>query len=411
MSEESHVDPGRPCEVSIVGSTGSIGLQALDVVRAAPGQFRVVALAAHRSIAALAAQAAELHPEVVAVADKDAAVELAAQLPAGVELLAGEEALPVLAERGDVVLNAVVGFAGLPVTLAALASGRRLALANKESLIAGAPVVQAARAAGGGEILPVDSEHCAIHQCLGERRHVGRSWSGAGAPGAPRPASDVARLLVTASGGPFRGRGRAELAAVSVADALAHPTWNMGPKITIDSSTLMNKGLEVIEAHELFGVDFDRIEVVVHPQSIIHSMVEFCDGATIAQLSRPDMRLPIGYALSYPERLAAPFGALDWSQLRGLDFEQPDLETFPCLALAYAAGRAGNSVPATLNAANEVAVAAFLADRIGWLDIAAVVEETLAAEVAQPLVAVGDVLAVDAAARRRAEAGVARRQR
>ncbi len=254
-------------------------------------------------------------------------------------------------------LNAVVGFAGLPATLAALNAGKRLALANKESLIAAGPVVAKARAAGGGEIVPVDSEHSAIWQCL-------RSG---------RP-SEVNRIVLTASGGPFRGRTREQLREVTIADALAHPTWSMGAKITVDSSTLMNKGLEVIEAHELFGVGFDRIDVVVHPQSVVHSMVEFCDGATIAQLSMPDMRLPIGLALGAPEPAADRRTAPSTGRRSGsLDFEVPDLGTFPCLALAYEAGRAGGTAPAILSAANEVAVEAFLAGRIAWTDIAAVV--------------------------------------
>jgi 1-deoxy-D-xylulose-5-phosphate reductoisomerase len=269
--------------------------------------------------------------------------------------------LAELAADADVVVNGVVGFAGLPVTLATLAAGKRLALANKESLIAAGPVVQPLRATPGAEIVPVDSEHCAVHQCL---RSSGR-------------ASEVARIVLTASGGPFRGRSADELAHVTVDDALAHPTWKMGPKITIDSSTLMNKGLEVIEAHELFGVGYDQIEVVVHPQSIIHSMVEFTDGATIAQLSLPDMRLPIGYALAYPDRIATPFGRIDWAALRRLDFEPPDVATFRCLALAYAAGRVGGTAPAWLNAANEVAVEAFLDGSIGWSQIPDVLDAVL----------------------------------
>ncbi|MDA8292488.1 MAG: 1-deoxy-D-xylulose-5-phosphate reductoisomerase, partial [Actinomycetota bacterium] len=267
--------------VSIVGSTGSIGTQAIEVARTDPGRFEIVALGAHRSVALLAEQATEIRPEKVAIGDARREAELRSLLPAGIEVLAGPGALEEVAGVGEVVVNGVVGFAGLPVTVAALRTGRRLALANKESLIAGAPVVQVARTTAGAEIVPVDSEHCAIHQCLGERRHR------AGAPSAEdflAPPPDVRRLVLTASGGPFRGRTRDELAAVTVADALAHPTWAMGPKITIDSSTLMNKGLEVIEAHELFGVGFDEIEVVVHPQSIVHSMVEFSDGATLAQL-------------------------------------------------------------------------------------------------------------------------------
>ncbi len=400
--------------VAIVGSTGSIGLQAIDVVSAEPERLRVVAIGANRSVAVLAEQARALRPEVVAIADETLAGELAAAVPKGTEVLAGPASLALIAGRGDVVVNAVVGFAGLPVTLAALDHGRRLALANKESLVAAAPLVQAARARGG-EIVPVDSEHCAIHQCLGERRHISTDWPGNPASpssrhsGAPTSPADVARLIVTASGGPFRGRRAEELLGVGVEDALAHPTWKMGPKITIDSSTLMNKGLEVLEAHELFGVDYDHIEVVVHPQSIVHSMVEFCDGTTLAQLSHPDMRLPIAYALTYPERVARRFGAIDWRELSRLDFESPDLETFACLRLAYQAGREGGSAPTFLNAANEVAVAAFLERRISWLEIATVVETVLEAHEQRPLRSTEDVLSADAEARRLAARAVAAR--
>ncbi len=283
--------------VSLMGSTGSVGTQALDVIRREPERFRVHALAAHRSSAVLVAQATEFRPDVVVIGDADLYDEVRSGVPAGTEVGVGADAMAEAARSADVVLNAVVGFAGLPVTMAALEAGKRLALANKESLIAGAPVVQKARRTPGAEIVPVDSEHCALHQCL-----------------AAVQATDVARLLLTASGGPFRGWPAERLGSVTVADALAHPTWSMGPKITIDSSTLMNKGLEVIEAHELFGVDYDRIGIVVHPQSIVHSMVELRDGSTLAQLSEPDMRLPIGYALGWPDRAAAPFGALDWSR-------------------------------------------------------------------------------------------------
>ncbi|MCA1691525.1 MAG: 1-deoxy-D-xylulose-5-phosphate reductoisomerase, partial [Actinobacteria bacterium] len=338
--------------VSLVGSTGSIGSQAVDVVRAEPDRYRVVALGAHRSVGLLARQAHELRPERVALADASVAAELEARLPAGTELWVGPDALAAISRDADVIVNGVVGFAGLPVTLAALSAGRRLALANKESLIAAGPVVQRARATPGAEIIPVDSEHCAVHQCL---RAAGDGGMGS-----------VRRIVLTASGGPFRGRSRDDLDHISVDDALAHPTWSMGPKITIDSSTLMNKGLEVIEAHELFGVAYPQIEVVVHPQSIVHSMVEFGDGATLAQLSDPDMRLPLAYALAYPERSGTAFGSLDWSTPRRLDFEPPDLAAFPCLALAYEAGEAGGSAPAWLNAANEVAVQAFLDGLIPW---------------------------------------------
>ncbi|HKH88099.1 MAG TPA: 1-deoxy-D-xylulose-5-phosphate reductoisomerase, partial [Acidimicrobiales bacterium] len=292
----------------------------------------------------------------------------------------------------EVVLNAVVGFAGLDVTVATLLAGKRLALANKESLVAGAPVVQAARMTEGAELVPVDSEHCAIHQCL------------AGT------VDQVARLVLTASGGPFRGRRLAELASVTVNEALAHPTWKMGPKITVDSSTLMNKGLEVLEAHELFGLSYDCIDVVIHPQSIVHSMVEFRDGATLAQLSNPDMRLPIGYALAYPARLDVAYGTLDWTTASRLDFEPPDFETFRCLALAFAAGRAGDSAPACLNAANEVAVAAFLEGRLTWSGIAEVVRDTLSSHEVTRLTCVEDVLAVDAEARSLASRAVDHRE-
>jgi 1-deoxy-D-xylulose-5-phosphate reductoisomerase len=379
--------------VSLLGSTGSIGTQALDVLRGEPERFELVALAAQRSATQLVAQAQEFHPALVVIGDPAAADEVRAGVPPGTEVLVGLEGLVAAASGADVVLNAVVGFAGLPVTMAALESGKRLALANKESLIAGAPVVQKARRTPGAEIVPVDSEHCAVHQCLA----------------AVDGPTSVARLLITASGGPFRGWSTARLEGATIADALAHPTWSMGPKITIDSSTLMNKGLEVIEAHELFGVPYDRIDVVVHPQSIVHSMVELRDGSTLAQLSNPDMRLPIGYALGWPDRSAVPFGALDWSAAATLTFEPPDRTVFRCLDLAYAAGRSGGSAPAWLSAANEVAVEAFLAGRLSWHGIADVVAETLEAWPDEPLDQVGSVLAADAAARTTARAVLQRR--
>jgi 1-deoxy-D-xylulose-5-phosphate reductoisomerase len=378
--------------VSLVGSTGSIGTQAIDVIGAEPDNYRVVALGAARSVDQLVAQAAQLHPDQVAIADPSLAATLKDRVPAGTEVLAGPESLAEIARHADVVVNGVVGFAGLPVTLAALQAGRRLALANKESLIAAGPVVQRVRATPGAEIIPVDSEHCAVHQCL---RAV--------------TPTQVARIVLTASGGPFRGRRREELADVTVADALAHPTWRMGPKITVDSSTLMNKGLEVIEAHELFGAPYDRIQVVVHPQSVVHSMIETTDGATLAQLSLPDMRLPIGYALAYPDRLTTPFGAIDWTVLSRLDFESPDLEAFPCLSLAYQAGRQGGTATAILNGANEVAVDAFLRGRIAWTDIAEVIEHTLSDMPVVDPRDVDDVLAADREARQRAQRAVERR--
>ena len=357
----------NPTRVAIAGSSGSIGVQTLDVIRAERESFEVVALGVSSSVETLVEQAREFGPRVVAVADRSRHGEVAAALP-GVEVVSsladvigdgsdGHDTLGV-----DVVVNAVVGFAGLPVTLRTLRAGKRLALANKESLIAAGPVVRPLRATPGAEIVPVDSEHCAVHQCL--RSTV-------------RPGVEVARIVLTASGGPFRGRTLDDLSQVTVDDALAHPTWSMGPKITIDSSTLMNKGLEVIEAHELFDVDYDRIEVVVHPQSIVHSMVEFTDGCTMAQLSLPDMRLPIGYALAHPDRIATPFGRIDWSTLSRLDFAEPDHRTFRCLSLAYEAGRRGGTAPAFMSAANEIAVDAFLAGLVRWIDIAAIIASAL----------------------------------
>jgi 1-deoxy-D-xylulose-5-phosphate reductoisomerase len=367
--------------VAVLGSTGSIGTQTLDVIRRHRDQYQVVALAAGRNTDLLGAQAAEFEVP-------------AARARAGLD---NGDALAELAalDDVDVVINAVVGFAGLPATIAALEAGKRLALANKESLIAGGPVVQVARQRGGGEIVPVDSEHSALYQAL----RCGRR-------------EEVARLLLTASGGPFRGRTRDELSLVTVEDALKHPTWDMGAKITIDSSTLMNKGLEVIEAHELFDVDYDQVGVVVHPQSVVHGMVEFCDGAVIAQLSMPDMRLPIGLALGAPERLDEPFGPIEWTTLGTLTFEPPDLEAFPCLGLAYEAGRAGGGAPAVLSAANEIANEAFRERRIPWLGIADVNGEVLRGETgggaAGNVRDVEDVLEADRVARERARTAVDR---
>ncbi len=344
--------------VAIAGSSGSIGTQTLDVIRSEQGAYQVVGLGVGSSVEVLIAQALEFRPAVVAVADASRRAEVAAALP--FTEVVGD--IADLVAGADVVVNAVVGFAGLPVTIATLRAGKRLALANKESLIAAGPVVQPLRSTPGAELVPVDSEHCAVHQCLRSSVNADR---------------EVARVVLTASGGPFRGRTADSLADVDVDAALAHPTWKMGPKITIDSSTLMNKGLEVIEAHELFGTSFDQIEVVVHPQSVVHSMVEFTDGCTMAQLSMPDMRLPIGYALAYPNRIGTPFGRIDWSQLGRLDFEAPDLATFRCLPLAYAAGRCGGTAPAWLSAANEVAVEAFLQGALRWPQIADVCDAVL----------------------------------
>ncbi len=380
--------------VAIAGSTGSIGTQTLEVIEAESERYEVVALGASTSVETLAAQARHWHPKIVAIADDARATELAELVPPGTEVLAGPDALAEMATSADVCVNGVVGFAGLGVTITALQAGKRLALANKESLIAAGPVVQQHRATPGAELIPVDSEHCAIHQCLRAQYPDGTAGD------------RVARIVLTASGGPFRGRSRADLEGVTVDDALAHPTWSMGPKITVDSSTLMNKGLEVIEAHELFGVGFDAIEVVVHPQSVVHSMVEFSDGATIAQLSQPDMRLPIGYALAYPDRIGTPYGRIDWSTLGHLDFEPPDLAAFPCLGLAYEAGRRGGTAPAWLNAANEEAVAAFLRGEISWLQIAASLERALDRHDGSPADSVEAVIDADHRGRVAARAAI-----
>ncbi len=372
-----------PIRVAIAGSTGSIGGQTLEIISADPDAFDVVGLSTGRSASVIIEQAKTFRPAIVAVADPAARNEVS-------EALSGLSEIEVVADAkemcdiADVVINGVVGFAGLPVTMATLSNGRRLGLANKESLIAAGPLVQPLREVDGAELVPVDSEHCALHQCLRSSIDANR---------------EVSRLVLTASGGPFRGRSAAELANVTVDEALRHPTWSMGPKITIDSSTLMNKGLEVIEAHELFGTPFDEIDVVVHPQSVVHSMVEFLDGSTIAQLSMPDMRLPIGYALGWPHRLGTPFGTIDWTQLSQLNFEPPDRSTFKCLDLAYAAGRAGGTAPAVISAANEIAVDAFINGDITWAQIHDVSAAVLdAATVSQPST-VDEVIDADRRAR------------
>ena len=346
--------------VSVMGSTGSIGTQTLDIIRSSNGQFDVQALGVGSSVDALVAQVQEFAPEVVVVSDESKVAEARERIAGiggigdGVEVLSGQDGLAQASATADVVINGVMGFAGLAVTLSALENGKRLGLANKESLIAAGPVVQVARKTPGAELIPVDSEHCALHQCLR----------------ATDENQGVDRLVLTASGGPFRGWSTAELAEVTGEKALAHPTWSMGPKITIDSSTLMNKGLEVIEAHELYGTPYDRIDVVVHPQSIVHSMVSYTDGATIAQLSEPDMRLCIAYALNYPDRFDHPYGAMDWSRAQSLTFEPPDRTAFRCLDLAFEAGKRGGTAPAWLSASNEVAVDAFLKGLMPWHGIA-----------------------------------------
>lgn len=369
--------------VAVMGSTGSIGTQTLDIIRQAPDAYDVVALAAYRSLDLLEAQVDEFHPEAIVVMDAAALAEAQQRFGAKSRVLHGGDGLREASVLGDVTINGVMGFAGLDVTLGTLEGGKRLGLANKESLIAAGPVVQAARATPGAELLPVDSEHCALHQCL-------RATSN------PR---EVDKLVLTASGGPFRGRTPEALSTVTVEEALAHPTWAMGPKITVDSSTLMNKGLEVIEAHELYDVSYDDIDVVVHPQSIIHSMVAYRDGATIAQLSEPDMKLCIGYALAYPDRLDMSFGEMDWSQPATLTFEPPDRAAFRCLDLAYEAGRRGGTAPAWLSAANEVAVEAFLEGLMSWSGIAETNEALLSLHDGAPAESLEAVLDADHRAR------------
>ncbi len=366
-----------------MGSTGSIGTQTLDIIRQSNGRYDVQALAVGSSVDVLAEQVAEFRPEVVVVADPDRIADAHDAVGDVVEVLHGDEGLRQASSTADVVINGVMGFAGLAVTLSALEHGKRLGLANKESLIAAGPIVQVARQTPGAELLPVDSEHCALHQCL-RATHDGQG---------------IDRLVLTASGGPFRGRTADELRDVTIENALAHPTWSMGPKITIDSSTLMNKGLEVIEAHELYGTSYDNIDVVVHPQSIIHSMVAYTDGATIAQLSQPDMRLCIAYALAYPDRFDVPYGEMDWSEAMSLTFEPPDREAFRCLDLAFEAGRRGGTAPAWLSAANEVSVEAFLQGLMPWTGIAETNEELLELHDGAPADGLEAVLDADTRAR------------
>jgi 1-deoxy-D-xylulose-5-phosphate reductoisomerase len=392
-------------DVVLLGSTGSVGTQAVDVVRRSPDDFRVVGLAAGGDRPEiLAAQALELGVEVVGVAKPAALEDVQLAMYAEAQrrgfnrgefalpkLLAGSDAAEqVAAWPCDVVLNGMTGSVGLAPTLAALDAGRTLALANKESLIAGGPLVKAR--AKPGQIVPVDSEHSAIAQCLR-----------AGA------ADEVRRLILTASGGPFRGRARDTLGEVSVADALAHPTWDMGPVVTINSATLVNKGLELIEAHWLFDIDFDAISVVVHPQSIIHSMVEFVDGSTIAQASPPDMHLPIALALSWPGRIDGAAAAMDWSSAATWTFEPLDNEAFPAVELARAAGKAGGTAPAVFNAANEEALAAFVAGRLAFVEIVETIAEVVEShEILMTVTTLAEVREAEDWARRRVHELVAK---
>jgi len=374
--------------IALLGSTGSIGRQAVEVAGALP-DIRITALAANSNGELLAEQARALGAKRAALSDREAAARFApAFKEIGVKLLAGPEGVVELVEEGehDLVLNSIVGSAGLEPTLAALKKGTTLALANKESLVAGGTLVMETARASGAQVIPVDSEHSAIFQCM-----LGEEPSG------------VNRIILTASGGPFRERPLASLDAVTVQEALAHPTWNMGPKVTIDSATLMNKGLEVLEAHHLFSMPLERIDVVIHPQSVIHSMVEMVDGSVLAHLGVPDMRIPVQYSLTYPERAPSPAGSLSLVEYGKLTFEDVDPVRFPALRLAYDAGARGGTCPAAMNAANEEAVRAFLSGRIGYAGIATVVGEVV--EHHEPLagVTLDEIRDAEAIARRYAE--------
>jgi 1-deoxy-D-xylulose-5-phosphate reductoisomerase len=381
--------------LSLLGSTGSVGTNVLRIVDAFPDRFRVFGLAGGRNVEALAAQVARYRPETVSVVD-DAARDALSRLVdlRKVAVGVGEEGMVAVATHPDarVVVAAAVGAVGLVPTYSALAAGKDVALANKETLVMAGELMTEKARSRGARLLPIDSEHCAVHQCLDGR-----------------PPREVKRLVLTASGGPFRKRPKETLSAVTPAEALNHPTWSMGRKITIDSATLMNKGLEVIEAHWLFGIEADRIEVLVHPQSLVHSLVEFVDGTVLAQLGVTDMRMPIQYALSHPERWEAAIPGLDFTKAMRLEFDPPDRAKFPCLGLAYDALAGGGTLPAVLNAANEEAVAAFLDGRIPFPAIAESIQEVLRAEAKQPLLRLEDVLAADRRARTRAIEALLRR--
>ena len=393
--------------ISVLGSTGSIGTQTLEIVEDFPDQFRVVALSAGRNLSLLVSQIQRHRPDVVALADPALLAELKDRLmalPADSRpeplphLVAGPEGLDVVAswDAADLVVTGIVGCAGLLPTLAAIRAGKDLAVANKETLIAAGPVVLPELKKSGSRLLPADSEHSAIFQCL-----QGTPWSDTARLSTGVPTPGLRRIQLTASGGAFRDWSAADLERATVADATSHPNWSMGKKITVDSASLMNKGLEVIEAHYLFGLDYDHIEIVIHPQSIIHSMVELADSSVLAQLGWPDMKLPILYCMSWPSRLETPWRRLDLTEVGQLSFRAPDPAKYPCMDLAYAAGRAGGTMPAVLNAANEEAVAQFLEEKIHFLDIPKMIEG--ACEQHKPDLAANpcldDVLAVDQWAR------------
>ena len=362
----------------MLGSTGSIGTQTLQIAEEFPEQFRVVSLTAGRNLELLVTQIQRHQPEVVALADPDLLLELEQRLnDVGIngakapQLVGGPDGLNTAAawDSADLVVTGIVGCAGLLPTLAAIRAGKDLALANKETLIAAGPVVLPELKKSGSRLLPADSEHSAIFQCL-----QGTPWAENARLSTGIPTPGLRRIQLTASGGAFRDWSAADLAKATVSDATSHPNWSMGRKITVDSASLMNKGLEVIEAHYLFGLDYDHIEIVIHPQSIIHSMIELADSSVLAQLGWPDMKLPILYCLSWPSRLETPWRRLDLTEVGQLSFRAPDPEKYPCMRLAYDAGRAGGTMPAVMNAANEEAVAQFLEERIHFLDIPVVIE-------------------------------------
>ena len=388
-------------QITILGSTGSIGVSTLDVIRRHPDRYRVAALCAHRQVDKLLEQCRVFRPRLAVVGEAAAADRLASALRAeglATEVAWGPAALEQAAALPEVgtVMAAIVGAAGLKPALAAVEAGKKVLLANKEALVMAGPVFMEAVGRRGVSVLPIDSEHNAVFQALPRDFRPGLRGEG------------VRRVLLTASGGPFRRAAPETLVNVTPDQACAHPNWSMGRKISVDSATMMNKGLEVIEAHFLFGVEADRIDVVVHPQSVIHSMVEYCDGSVLAQLGNPDMRTPIAHALAYPDRIESGVASLDLFAIARLDFEAPDLQRFPCLALAFQALRAGDSAPAVLNAANEVAVDAFLQGRLGFTDIARVVADTLEAVPQQAIHDLAAVMALDGVARVQANAAVAR---
>ena len=380
--------------ISVLGSTGSIGTQTLDVVRMHPDRLCVEVLAANANDELLEAQIKEFSPKLAVLHDEAAYKRLKSRYSGSTELLCGEEGLVegAVYDAVDTVVTSLMGFAGLRPTMAAIEAGKNIALANKETLVVAGELVMKRAAEKKIAIMPIDSEHGALFQCLhGEDR------------------KKVDKLLITASGGPFRGRTKEQLRGVSVAQCLSHPTWKMGRKITIDSASLMNKGLEVIEAQRLYGVSYDQIQVVVHPQSIVHSMVQYVDGSVIAQLASTDMRLPIQYALTYPERLECPAPKLDFWQMQDLTFEKPDTDTFRGLSLAYEAGRIGGSMPCAMNAANEVAVDAFLHERISFLDIYDIIEAAMLSHVTLIEPTLDELFAVDAKIREQAKELIAKK--